>query len=130
VKTLLQSLDTFTRAYIECALWASNDESDDRGGVPLDENYSAEDIDQDTLATMVSDCERFQSEEACILVRAYAEDRYDESHAGHDFWLTRNRHGAGYWDGDLPEDVGEALTESAQKYGEVWLYVSEGRVYA
>jgi len=37
----------------------------------------------------------------------------------HDFWLTRNRHGAGFWDGDYPKALGEKLTEFSHKFGEV-----------
>lgn len=33
----------------------------------------------------------------------------DFSHAGHDFWLTRNGHGAGFW--DSPEVYGEDLAD-------------------
>lgn len=43
-------------------------------------------------------------------------------HAGHDFWLTRCGHGAGFWDGDWQSDsvnVADILTEKAQSYGEV-----------
>ena len=38
--------------------------------------------------------------------------------AGFDFWLTRNGHGAGFWDGDWPEPYGEMLTKLAKTYGE------------
>ena len=38
------------------------------------------------------------------------------SNAGHDFHLTRNRHGAGFWDGDWGE-LGDRLTEAAHTYG-------------
>lgn len=31
------------------------------------------------------------------------------AHAGHDFWLTRNGHGSGFWDGDWPVN-GDILT--------------------
>lgn len=54
-------LDTFTRAYITCALWSSMDNANEQGGEPLDANYSAEDIAPDTLAKMVADCEKFQA---------------------------------------------------------------------
>lgn len=33
-----------------------------------------------------------------------------------DLWLTRNRHGAGFWDGDYKN--GDELTEFAHAYGE------------
>lgn len=50
--------------------------------------------------------------------------------AGHDFWLTRVGHGAGYWDGDLPQALGDRLTEASKKAGEVWPYIGDnGQVY-
>ena len=79
---------------------------------------------------MIADCEKFQAENARMLARAYAEAKkpYDAENAGHDFWLTRNGHGAGFWDRDLPKDVGDALTRASEKYGEINLYVEGGRI--
>lgn len=37
---------------------------------------------------------------------------------GHDFLLTRNRHGTGFWDRGYPDDIGNALAENAKAYGE------------
>ena len=34
----------------------------------------------------------------------------DKAQIGHDFWLTRNGHGAGFWDGDYG-DYGDAITQ-------------------
>ena len=62
-----QQLDDFTLAYIEAALWSSNDDSTPQGGEPLDANYGIDDIDPDTLAAMIEDCRRFQEENAPIL---------------------------------------------------------------
>jgi hypothetical protein len=126
--------DDFTRAYIEAALWTSTDNSNDSGGEPLDKNYSSGDLTADTLRAMIGDCKKFQAENAPMLARAYDEGKsarggsYDESYAGHDFWLTRNGHGAGFWDRDLPEDVGEALTKASKKFGEFYLMVSRGKI--
>lgn len=113
-----EPLDEFTRAYIACALWSST--TDD--GTPLDEDHTAEDIDAGTLAQMVSDCAEFQ--------RANAADIDGrESSAGHDFWLTRNGHGAGFWDGDWP-DAGDRLTAAAKIFGEVDIYKGDdGKLY-
>jgi hypothetical protein len=48
---------------------------------------------------------------------------------GHDFWLTRNRHGAGFWDRGLGE-LGERLTKAAQSFGESDLYLGDdGQLY-
>jgi hypothetical protein len=43
---------------------------------------------------------------------------------GEDFWLTRNRHGAGFWDRGLGE-VGLRLTEAARVYGTVDVPLSD-----
>lgn len=48
----------------------------------------------------------------------------------HDFWLTRNHHGAGFWDGDYPEPIATQLTNLAHGFGECNLYVGDdGLIY-
>jgi hypothetical protein len=42
---------------------------------------------------------------------------------GHDFWLTRNGHGAGFWDRGLGER-GQWLTDMAKPFGSAYLYVN------
>jgi hypothetical protein len=50
--------------------------------------------------------------------------------AGHDFALTRNGHGAGFWDGDLPEELGERLTKASDAAGQVDAYLGDdGQVW-
>ncbi len=124
-------MDEFTKAYITCALWSTNDESNDQGGDPLDDNYGAEDIDPLTLAGMVVDCKRFQDENAEDIA-TYPGDHYTPKEmAGHDFWLTRNGHGAGFWEKfDWPEDSGARLTKASETFGEVYLYVDNGKIYS
>ncbi len=118
-------LDTFTRACIEAALWSTNDESREDGGDPLDKNYSIDDIDPHTLNELSEQCERFQEENAEDLAE------FDDSQTGHDFWLTRCGHGAGFWDGDYPEPQATRLTKAAERYGNVDLYVGDdGVIYA
>jgi len=114
--------DKFLAAYITAALWSSNDESTPQGGEPLDTNYGSEDLAPETLAKMKADCEQFIAENASDI-----EGR--EEQAGHDFWLTRNHHGAGFWDGGWPE-AGERLTEACRSFSEVNLYVGDdGLIY-
>lgn len=48
-------------------------------------------------------------------------------HLGHDFWLTRNNHGAGFWDGDW--ELGNELTELALRFGNVDVYLHDGILY-
>jgi hypothetical protein len=118
-------VDDFTEAYIECALWSTNDESD----APLDDNYGEGDIDPATLAEMVADCERFQAENADDIATYPGGRGRCEVMAGHDFWLTRNGHGAGFWDGDWPEDSSKRLDKACEAFGEYHLYVAGDKIY-
>lgn len=116
--------DEFTQAYVDCALWSTNDESNEQGGNPLDDNYGPEDIDPTTLREMIRDCALFQAHESARIVG-------NPEMAGHDFWLTRNGHGAGFWDGDWPKEIGEHLTNVCKVWDEVSLSVGEnGLIHA
>jgi hypothetical protein len=113
------ALDEFTRAYVQAALWSSTDDD----GTPLDSKYSIEDIAPSTLEAMVEDCQQFQQQ------NAEAIQENGDADGGHDFWLTRNGHGAGFWDGDWPEN-GKTLTLASKKFGEADLYVGDdGYIY-
>jgi hypothetical protein len=124
-------MDDFTVGYLECALWSSTDNSREDGGDPLDANYAIEDIDPDSLAKMVADCEKFQSDNESLIDQAWDIFKQSDSHCGHDFWLTRNGHGAGFWDGDYGEGVcAKGLTFAAEAFGECWLIVGDdGKIY-
>jgi len=112
----------FLDQYIETALWSSNDESDDQGGEPLDRNYTRDDLAPETLEAIKADCLAFVDLADELLDLEY-------SQAGHDFWLTRNGHGAGFWDGDWPEH-GDKLTEISKGFGEANLYIGDdGLIY-
>lgn len=105
-------MDAFTKAYVQSALWTEQ----------LDTNHSVHDIDTDTLQRMVQDCESF--------LRNAGEDLSDDGQSGRDFWLTRNGHGAGFWDGDWPEPQATKLTELSKRFGEYDLYVGDdGLIY-
>ena len=48
----------------------------------------------------------------------------DPGQAGHDFALTRNGHGAGFWDHGAG-GAGDALTESAESFGEFNIEITD-----
>ena len=118
-------MNKFLEAYIIAALWSTNDESNEAGGYPLDQTYGIEDLAPKTLAKMEADCTKFQADNKDLLEAS----KMDDEQAGHDFWLTRCGHGAGYWDRGL-EEVGDQLTAACDKWGSVDLYVGDdGRIY-
>ena len=124
-------MNNFIRAYLECILWAELDESTPTGGLPLEDNYGVEDFAPEALCRIVEDCKRFQEENRADLDQ-YNHPQYTADElGGHDFWLTRNGHGCGFWDRDcLPEDVGKRLTQAAERAGECNVYVGDdGLIY-
>lgn len=95
------TLDEFVQHYITAMLWAENDE----GGHPLDDNYDWTDISPEAMERIREDCQKFlERAEKLIalasedLARPHPCDSFE--YAAHDFWLTRNGHGVGFWDGD------------------------------
>lgn len=118
-------LDAFTLAYITAALWTETDGEEH----PLEDNYGPEDIDEGALASIIADCRKFQGEHG---IPEYRDGKWtDAEMAGHDFWLTRNGHGVGFWDRDaLSEDDQKKYTDAAEAFGECNLYVGDdGKLY-
>lgn len=111
--------DPTLRAYLEAALWASTDDAGD----PLDDNYSIDDIADEAIRQAEDEVDEFAEKAGDML------DDFNSEDVGHNFWLTRNRHGAGFWDGDF-EPYGDALTELAHDFGESDAYVGDdGLIY-
>jgi hypothetical protein len=113
-------MDEFTRDYIRALLWSSTDDE----GNPLDREHTVLDLAPQAKQLVIADCKRFQELAAKEL------DGEDPSQAGHDFWLTRNGHGAGFWDGDWPEPAATRLAELSREFGEANPYVGDdGLIY-
>lgn len=119
----------FVSAYETAALWSSTDSDD----TPLEDNYSPDDLAPECRASMRADCLDFIGSNLSDLLeyreRMRSEQWSGEERAGHDFWLTRNGHGAGFWDRGL-EDLGDRLSDAAQVYSGVDLYPGDdGLIY-
>lgn len=107
-------LNQFLAAYAVCSLWSSTDDD----GTPLDRDFDPDDFTPEAWERMRADCEAFyEAHEEMLLANV--------TRAGHDFWLTRNRHGAGFWDGDWDEPAATILTDAAHAFGEINLYVAD-----
>lgn len=138
-----KDVEKMLRGYVECALWSCsigeanvqyaamfNDGEDPPAEDASFEylNFGPEDIAVESMRSMLADCAAFLAgnapdvEEFCFL-------GHDLEQVGHDFWLTRNRHGAGFWDRGAGV-VGERLSKAAKVYGESNLYLGDdGEIY-
>ena len=120
-------MDEFTRGYLECMLWSSlmlDQEYD--CNPPMDDFWDVDSLSPSTVREAQEDCDDFRR---LVKWDEIEKDGNDDYRGGHDFWLTREGHGAGFWDGDWPTN-GDMLSEHAETYGghipeEAW-YRPEG----
>ena len=129
----MPDLDPFTLAYIEAALWTETDllMDDDQFDTPKIEAVTIDLLAPDTLEQMVADCAAFQRDMLNAVAIVSGGEGWER--AGHDFWLTRNGHGVGFWDGRWPEPQATVLTEACKAAGRspVSLYVGDdGLIHA
>lgn len=118
-------VDEIVKGYLDAQLWAQFDyDRDDGSGnnPPLDENYSRDDIADEYVDSVRDEIAEIVSLHP-LAVRMYLnqrkyrrDDGSVDPHFGHDFYLTREGHGAGFWDRGLGE-LGDYLTDIAKSYG-------------
>lgn len=119
----------FLEGYFEAALWSSTDED----GNPLDDSHGSDDMSSECLRAMQETCTDFINSNSANLAEYADRMKGSEwsagSRAGHDFWLTRNGHGTGFWDRGLGA-LGDRLTSAANVYSSVYLYIADdGKIY-
>jgi hypothetical protein len=126
-------LNEFDTAYLVCALWTSADDSIEAER-HLDSEYSIYDFDESALEKAKHECLEFRENNVGLFARAETVWEGSEeafySKMGHNFWLSRNGHGAGYFD-EIPNDpVWDLLQEQARGCGEIDAYVGDdGKLY-
>lgn len=117
-------LNKFIAGYISCAVWSSTDAN----GQPLDDRFTAADLTSKAQRSCTADCRKFVTEQWEALQQAQAlSPAMDAERCGHNFWLTRNRHGSGFWDEGLG-NTGKTLTDAAHAYGEAHLFVNKNKL--
>lgn len=115
----LDGVDNFTRSYIAALLWSSQDEE-----IP---NWDSLEPSADLIERAYHECKAFRYRADCYISAAIengtapSHDSDEWGYAGHDFALTRNGHGAGFWDGDWPE-YGDILSKISNSFGEIDVY--------
>jgi len=112
--------DEFVEAFLACGLWTHNE---------LD-GFKIHDIHEGDIDWILNECNDFQFK-AEQIIRQYAPSLVvDETQLGHDFLLTRNGHGAGFWDGDWPDPLGNHLTTLSKRFCEIYFYKGDdGKIY-
>ena len=110
--------DPFTCGYLTACAWAdcNNDQ---------EEGMEEAEFSSEFLERAIADCKRFQEENAVLLEKTGASAHRN----GVDFWLTRQGHGAGFWDRGYGL-VGDTLTQAAKAFPNIDCYLGDdGFIY-
>lgn len=122
MKTL--NFENFVKSYLDTAAWITVDSGDCDTFTKDAKKYAAEDCKK----FIEKVCAAFPENEANELLCILGNDVHYRTAC--DFFLTRNRHGAGFW--DSPEIYGgeenaKILTEIAHSCGETGCYHIRGK---
>lgn len=147
-------LQSIMKGYITCALWTEeeklkeemgggfefddNDDLEDEENTDLDKlvklqanmhkknfhSFSEENIDANSLIQAYNDIKIFISNVRPEYIQLAIEDQGAER-LGHDIWLTRNHHGAGFFDHSYDSEMEKSLTTAAHNLKEVNLYLGD-----
>ncbi len=99
-------IETILNSYLETAVWADYENPNEK---------SISDFSEEAKQEAKNDIILFVQKAGSLL------DGLDPVQIGHDFWLTRRHHGAGFWDGDYDKEIGEQLTIIAQSFKDIGL---------
>lgn len=115
---------------IQTLLWSSTDFD----GNSLDKKYGISDVHESSLRKLESEFQDFMDKVTLLIGQKLGdfdniEDFYllstTASQVEHDYILTRNRHGCGFWDGDWDASVSQILTDTAHLHPEIEPYVGD-----
>jgi len=130
--TYSQSLQQLVRTLLRSS-------SDSDTCEPLDDNHDIFDVDDLCLKKLESDFNSFVETATSLIQQKLGEfDNLEDfsllTRLGlpleHDYILTRNHHGAGFWDGDWDEKVSQILTDTSQLKPEIEPYIGDdGKIY-
>lgn len=120
-------IDAMVNGYLNCQLWAQQD--NERDNEMLDANYNRWDISDEYTDAIRDEIAALVAEHPLAVrmyLNSYKQDprlHHDLNSAfGHDYYLTREGHGAGFWDRWLGA-LGDYLTDIAKNAGsaeELW----------
>ncbi len=107
-------LETMTEHYIIAALWSCSMDNEES----FDTVYSPHQIDPTSKTRCTEACDEFQALAGELL------NNWTPEQAGHDFWLSRNGHGAGFFDRSeiAKKETCEALQDICRRFGERYCY--------
>jgi hypothetical protein len=129
-----QAYNSLLTDYIYTLIWQSTTDDDET----IDQ-YSINDISDTDKEYIVADIKKFDAMIQSGILESMENiidlTGNDYGRIMHDFVLTRNNHGAGFWDGDYNVsindiNIGDLLTEYCKSFSNTDLYIGDdGKLY-
>lgn len=124
VMALYRNSTAFTKAYVEAIFFTES---------KVLEYKTIQDFSVDAMKKIVNDCKDFINKcnqnkidiRSSELMSGKSPEYSSEELAGYDFWLTRNRYDATFWDHDWKKPYQSKLTTLAQSFGELSVFISD-----
>jgi len=113
----MSQLQDFEKGYLEAMFWTEAEEISDDFGVI--------DLSKEDRATIENECIRFYQANKTLL--AWCGTDFEQH--GHDFWLTRNGHGVGFWDRGYKEEISKVLTKYCEDCKPAYLTSDDDGLY-
>ncbi len=120
MNNIINQIPTILKHYIICALWSSLS-NDDSKSEHLDGDFDEDCIDDNTKIQMYVDVRDFVTKNKELLEAS----GLSPEQIGHDFWLSRNGHGAGFFDRNLPIEIEEKLMGESKSFKGFDLYIGD-----
>ena len=118
-------VDEVLRHFIMAGLWASHDEVNE-DSENLDENYSQDDVSEESISEIKRGIRNFINETHNILAR----HEISAEMVGHDLFLDSQGHGVGFWDRGYGDDGDTLSKASEQVFASDPPYVGDdGKIY-
>lgn len=121
-----EEINEILKGYLESALWTEEERLNNETHYE-DREFSIEDIDSDSKINAYSDIKKFIEKAGTEAINeAITENGLFK--LGMDIWLTRNGHGAGFFDYSYENE--EILMKTAKSLGSKYLYIGDdGKLY-
>jgi hypothetical protein len=91
------NIDEILNSYLETALWAETSDENELEGKTIEE------IDENSKQQAISDIKKFV--ETATKTASDELSQYDAKSLGHNLWLSRNGHGAGFFDENIARSM-------------------------
>jgi hypothetical protein len=115
-------IDNIVDSYLHAAFWTEEEQIKDNND---DLDLSSTDFSEKSIEESKNDIIMFMEKAGQYL------NNISDDLIGHNFWLTRNHHGAGFWDmKELDEEIGEIVTKICHEFKEKYVYLGDdGKLY-